>query len=148
MMFITKVFVVIFAQRYFVDGDNYGDDDNGDDKNDNGTDNRNDDDDDSNNNENDDDDHNDDTPSLRDLSSFPKYHWPYISKGHGLASTENLQRHNMVATYLHWSVCRECNINRKGRKMCFDHEPKTVNKNITLTVSRDMAITDRPWDKG
>ena len=57
------------------------------------------------------------------------------------ASTEYLHRHNRVASYIHWVVCRElgCEVPNK----CYEHTLRSVvniNENIILW---DSIITDR-----
>ena len=59
-----------------------------------------------------------------------------------LAETEYLQRHNKAATYLHWNICKEFNINTKSK--WYEHEPQTVSEKDDITIFWDMPIqTDR-----
>ena len=59
-----------------------------------------------------------------------------------LAKTEYLRRHNRAATYLHWNLCKEFNINTKEK--WYEHEPQTVTENDDTTILWNMPIqTDR-----
>ena len=60
-----------------------------------------------------------------------------------LAATEYTKRHNKVAAYIHWQICRHHNITTEAHKW-YEHEPPTVVENQDVTVLWDMAIhTDR-----
>ena len=59
-----------------------------------------------------------------------------------LAKTEHLHRHDKVAMYLHWYICKELNINKEEKWL--KHEPHTVTEKDNITVLWDMPIqTDR-----
>ena len=49
-----------------------------------------------------------------------------------LAKTEYLHRHNKAATYLHWNICKEFNINTKSK--WYEHEPQTVSEKDDITI--------------
>jgi len=59
-----------------------------------------------------------------------------------LAKIEYLHRHNKAATYLHWNICKQFNINKKSK--WYEHEPQTVSEKDDITILWDMSIqTDR-----
>ena len=59
-----------------------------------------------------------------------------------LAKTEYTQRHNRIAAYIHWKICKHYNI--KVTDKYYEHEPKTVTENNEATILWDMPIqTDR-----
>ena len=59
-----------------------------------------------------------------------------------LVKTEYTQRHNRIATYIHWKICKQYNI--KVTDKYYEHEPKTVTENNEATILWDMPIqTDR-----
>ena len=59
-----------------------------------------------------------------------------------LAKTEHLHRHDKAASYLHWNICKEVNINVEEKWL--KHEPHTVTEKDNITVLWDMPIqTDR-----
>ena len=59
-----------------------------------------------------------------------------------LTKTEYLHRRNKAATYLHWNLCNEMNIDT-NEKWC-KHEPQTVTEKDNITILWDMPIqTDR-----
>ena len=61
-----------------------------------------------------------------------------------IAKTEYISRHNNAAAYLHWSICKDYDIEITDK--WYQHEPKTVmrNKDNNITIMWDMpANTDR-----
>ena len=59
-----------------------------------------------------------------------------------LAKTEYIHRHNKAAAHMHWKICKEFGIEVKER--WYEHEPKTVTWNESVTIPWDMPIhTDR-----
>ena len=59
-----------------------------------------------------------------------------------LAKTEYLYRHDKAASYLHWNICKELNINVEEK--WYEHEPQTVTERDNITILWDMPIqTDR-----
>ena len=50
-----------------------------------------------------------------------------------LAKTEYISRHNNAATYLHWSICKDHDIEVTDK--WYEHEPETVMHNIKITTS-------------
>ena len=50
-----------------------------------------------------------------------------------LAKTECLHRHNKAATYLHWNICKEMNINTMEKWYQYD-EPQTVTEKDNITI--------------
>ena len=59
-----------------------------------------------------------------------------------LAKTEYLHRHDKAASYLHWNICKELNINVEEK--WYEHEPQTVIERDNITILWDMPIqTDR-----
>ena len=65
-----------------------------------------------------------------------------VSRCPELAKTEYIHRHNKVAAYLHWKICRYYNIETTDK--WYDHEPKTVTESDEVTFLWDMPIhTDR-----
>ena len=59
-----------------------------------------------------------------------------------LAKTKYIHRHNKAAAHMHWKICKEFGIEVKER--CYEHEPKTVTENDSVTILWDMPIhTDR-----
>lgn len=59
-----------------------------------------------------------------------------------LAKTEYLHRHDKAASYLHWNICKELNINVEEK--WYEHEPQTVTERDNITILWDMPIqTDR-----
>ena len=59
-----------------------------------------------------------------------------------LAKTEYLHRHDKAASYLHWNMCKELNINVEDK--WYEHEPQTVTERDNITILWDMPIqTDR-----
>ena len=59
-----------------------------------------------------------------------------------LAKTEYLHRHNKVATYIHWLLCKHYDIEVPER--WYQHNPKTVTENEEATILWDMSVhTDR-----
>ena len=59
-----------------------------------------------------------------------------------LVKTEYIHRHNKAAAHLHWAICKEFGIEVKER--WYEHEPKTVTENDSVTILWDMPIhTDR-----
>ena len=59
-----------------------------------------------------------------------------------LAKTEYIHRHNKAAAHMHWAICKEFGIEVKER--WYEHEPKTVTENDSVTILWDMPIhTDR-----
>ena len=54
----------------------------------------------------------------------------------------SVQCHNKAAAHMHWTICKEFGIEVKER--WYEHEPKTVIENDSVTFLWDMAIhTDR-----
>ena len=59
-----------------------------------------------------------------------------------LAKTEYTQRHNRIAAYIHWKICKHYNI--KVTDKYYEHEPRTVTENKEATIQWDVPIqTDR-----
>ena len=61
-----------------------------------------------------------------------------------LAKTEYISRHNNAAAYLHWSICKDHDIEITDK--WYEHEPETVthNKDNNITIMWDMPVnTDR-----
>ena len=60
-----------------------------------------------------------------------------------LAKTEYLHRHDKAASYLHWNICKELNINAEEK--WYEHEPQTVTEkdNITICGICQYRQTDR-----
>jgi len=59
-----------------------------------------------------------------------------------LAKTEYLHRHNKVAAYIHWNICKSQNI--QVTEKWYDHNPETVVDNGNTTIIWDMPVhTDR-----
>ena len=57
-----------------------------------------------------------------------------------LAKTEYISRHNNAAAYLHWSICKDHDIEITDK--WYQHEPETVmhNKDNDITVTWDMPV--------
>ena len=52
------------------------------------------------------------------------------------------QRHNRIAAYIHWKICKHYNI--KVTDKYYEHEPKTATENNEATILLDIPIqTDR-----
>ena len=63
-----------------------------------------------------------------------------------LAKTEYISRHNNAAAYLHWSICKDHDVEITDK--WYEHKPETVmyNKNNSITIMWDMPInTDRSF---
>ena len=61
-----------------------------------------------------------------------------------LTKTEHISRHNNAAAYLHWSICKDHDIEMTDK--WYKHQPETVmhNKDNNITIMRDMPVnTDR-----
>ena len=59
-----------------------------------------------------------------------------------LAKTNYIHRHNKAAAHMHWAICKEFGIEVK--EQWYEHEPKTVTWNDSVTILWDMPIhTDR-----
>lgn len=59
-----------------------------------------------------------------------------------LAATEYIHRHNKVASYVHWSICKELGIDVSDK--WYDHEPQPVTNSQDCTVMWDHNVrTDR-----
>ena len=61
-----------------------------------------------------------------------------------LAKTEYISRHNNAAAYLHWSICKDHDIEITDK--WYEHEPETAmhNKDNNITITWDMPVnTDR-----
>ena len=59
-----------------------------------------------------------------------------------LAKTEYLHRHDKPASYLHWNICKELNINVEEK--WYEHDPHTATERDNITILWDMPIqTDR-----
>lgn len=59
-----------------------------------------------------------------------------------LAKTEYLQRHNKVAAYIHWNICKSKNIQVTDK--WYEHTPETITDNGDTTIIWDMPVhTDR-----
>ena len=61
-----------------------------------------------------------------------------------LAKTEYLHRHDKAASYLHWNICKELNMNR--REMVWAWTPNGNRKRQHQNLV-GYANTDRLWDK-
>ena len=55
-----------------------------------------------------------------------------------LAKTEYLHRHDKAASYLHWNMCKELNINVEEK--WYEHELQTVTERDNITILWDMPI--------
>ena len=55
-----------------------------------------------------------------------------------LAKTEYIHRHSKAAAHMHWKICKEFGIEVKER--WYEHEPKTVTENDSVTILWDMPI--------
>ena len=55
-----------------------------------------------------------------------------------LAITEYLHRHVKAASYLHWNICKELNINVEEK--WYEHELQTVTERDNITILWDMPI--------
>ena len=55
-----------------------------------------------------------------------------------LAKVEYTQRHNNVAFYIHWGICKHYNIEVSAKY--YEHEPKTVPESNEVTILWDMPI--------
>ena len=55
-----------------------------------------------------------------------------------LAKTEYIHRHNKAAAHMHWKIRKEFDIEVKER--WYEHEPKTVSENDSVTTLWDMLI--------
>ena len=55
-----------------------------------------------------------------------------------LVKTEYIHRHNKAAAHMHWAICKEFGIEVKER--WYEHEPKTVTENDSVTILWDMPI--------
>ncbi|CAH3186229.1 unnamed protein product, partial [Porites lobata] len=57
-----------------------------------------------------------------------------------LAKTEYISRHNNAAAYLHWSICKDHDIEITDK--WYEHEPETVmhNKDNNITIMWDMPV--------
>ena len=67
-----------------------------------------------------------------------------VSRCEVLAKTEYISRHNNAAAYLHWSICKDHDIEITDK--WYEHEPETVmhNKDNNITIMWDMPVnTDR-----
>ncbi|XP_067035460.1 uncharacterized protein [Acropora muricata] len=60
-----------------------------------------------------------------------------------LAKTEYLHRHDKAASYLHWNICKELNINVEEK--WYEHEPQTVTERDNITILWDMPIQTDPY---
>ena len=49
-----------------------------------------------------------------------------------LAKTEYLHRHDKAASYLHWNICKELNINVEEK--WYEHEPQTITERDDITI--------------
>ena len=61
-----------------------------------------------------------------------------------LAKTEYISRHNNAAAYLHWSICKDHDIEMTDK--WYQHQPETLmhNKDNNITIMWDMPFnTDR-----
>ena len=61
-----------------------------------------------------------------------------------LAKTECISRHNKATAYLHWSICKDHDIEITDK--WYEHEPETVihNKDKNVIIMCDMPVnTDR-----
>ena len=59
-----------------------------------------------------------------------------------LPKTEYLHRHDKAASYLHWNICKELNINIEEK--WYEHEPQTVTERDNITILWDMPIQTDP----
>ncbi|XP_074609279.1 uncharacterized protein LOC141863586 isoform X3 [Acropora palmata] len=65
-----------------------------------------------------------------------------LSRCPELAKSEYLHRRDKAASYLHWNICKELNINVEEK--WYEHEPQTVTERDNITILWDMPIqTDR-----
>jgi len=59
-----------------------------------------------------------------------------------LAPKEYTERHNKVASYIHWMMCKKLKIDTSDK--WYEHKPEKVIKNEKITILYDMPIiTDR-----
>ena len=55
-----------------------------------------------------------------------------------LEKTGYLHGHNKAATYLHWNICKELNIDTKSK--WYEHELQTVSEKNDITIMWNMSI--------
>ena len=55
-----------------------------------------------------------------------------------LAKTEYIHRHNSVAAYIHWKICKEYELQTADK--LYEHDPKTVEQKDDITILYDMPI--------
>ena len=59
-----------------------------------------------------------------------------------LAKTEYVHRHNKVATYVHWNICRNFDINVPDK--WYEHQPEPVTEHQKAIILWDLPVhTDR-----
>ena len=81
-------------------------------------------------------------PKCRLCGRFDETNDHLVSGCPELAKTEYIHRHNKAAAHMHWKICKEFGIEVKER--WYEHEPKTVTENDSVTILWDMPIhTDR-----
>jgi hypothetical protein len=78
-------------------------------------------------------------PSCRVCQKYEETIDHIVSGCPELAKTEYTERHNRIARYVHWSLCRHYNIDTPDKY--YQHEPKTVCENDHVTILWDMPIT-------
>ena len=81
-------------------------------------------------------------PKCRLCGHFDKTIDHLVSGCPELAKTKYIHRHNKAAAHMHWKICKEFGIEVK--EWWYEHEPKTVTENDSVTILWDMPIhTDR-----
>ena len=63
----------------------------------------------------------------------------YITSGcPELAKTEYVHRHNKVAAYVHWNICRNFDINVPDK--WYKHQPEPVTEHQKATILWDLPV--------
>ena len=62
----------------------------------------------------------------------------HISGCPELAKTEYIHRHNKVAAYVHWNICRNFDINIPDK--WFEHQPQPVIEHQKATILWDLPV--------
>ena len=62
-----------------------------------------------------------------------------------LAKSVYIQRHNKVASYIHWNICKDYNINLADKWTVLEHRPETIteNENESCTILRGMPVNTK-----
>lgn len=82
------------------------------------------------------------SPLCRICNKFEETVDHVISGCPELAKTDYMERHNRIAKYLHWLICRSHGL--KVPNKWYEHQPDTVTEKDNITILWDMpVITDR-----